>query len=61
LGIGPYPWRISLRMGLAKAGLEPEEEEIAFRARIFASLFRFVWDPLLGVRRPQDMKESHYH
>jgi len=48
-------------MGFAMTGFDPGEDEIVFSARIFASLFRFVWDPLLGVRRPQDMKESHYH
>jgi len=50
---------MSLRMGLATTGFEPGEDESAFRARILASLFRFVLDSPLEVQSVLNLKESH--
>jgi hypothetical protein len=48
-------------MGLAIAGLEPGEEEIASRARIFTPLFRFVLDSQPDVFRAKYQVESCNH
>jgi len=59
--IGPYPWRISPRMDLANAGLDPGDEEMVLRARIFASLLSFVQESPLCLSVIEHRKEFYHH